>query len=73
MTLTVGVPGEIKPQEGRVALTPSAVSEVVATGCRVCVQTGAGKGSGYPDDAYSRAGAELLDSAADIYASGILA
>ena len=69
MTTCIGVPREIKPQEGRVALTPSAVSEMVGNGCRVCLQSGAGQGSGYPDEAYTRAGAQLLESAAEVYAA----
>jgi alanine dehydrogenase len=67
MNTCVGVPREIKPREGRVALTPAAVAELVAGGCRVCLETTAGEGSGYPDDAYVQAGAEILDSARDVY------
>ena len=69
MKTSVGVPREIKPREGRVALTPSAVAELVAEGCRVCLETHAGEGSGYPDDAYLRAGAEILDSVRAVYAA----
>ena len=67
MSTCVGVPTEIKPQEGRVALTPAAAAELVKTGARVCLQSGAGMGSGYADDAYRRVGVELLDSAEAVY------
>jgi len=69
MSICVGVPTEIKPQEGRVALTPAAAAELVSTGVRVCLQAGAGAASGYADPLYARAGAELLDSAEAVYAA----
>lgn len=67
MTCCLGVPTEIKPMEGRVALTPSAVRELVEAGAEVCLQAGAGVGSGYADSAYAEAGARLLESAKAVY------
>jgi len=69
MTIRVGVPTEIKPQEGRVALTPAAASELVKMDARVCLQAGTGNGSGYPDEAYAAVGVELVNSAESVYAS----
>ena len=67
MNLRVGVPKEIKPMEGRVGLTPAAVREIVRQGALVGIQRGAGEGSGYADQAYVEAGADLLDDAESLY------
>jgi alanine dehydrogenase len=66
--MLIGVPKEIKPQEGRVGLTPEAVQEYVAHGHDVMVQTGAGAGIGADDDAYRAAGARIAPDAASIFA-----
>lgn len=63
----IGVPREIKPLEGRVALTPPVAAELVAAGHRVCLEQGAGEASGYPDDAYRMAGVEILPDADSLY------
>jgi alanine dehydrogenase len=57
--MRIGVAKEIKPQEYRVALTPAGARELVRDGHEVLVETGAGAGSAFPDDAYARAGAEI--------------
>jgi alanine dehydrogenase len=67
--MRVGVPKEIKPGEHRVGLTPTAVREYVAHGHTVVVQAGAGLGPGFTDDAYVRAGAEIIADAATIFAT----
>jgi alanine dehydrogenase len=67
MSLRVGVPTEVKPSEGRVALTPAAVAELVKRGVAVSVQRGAGVASGYPDAEYSAVGAELAAGADALY------
>ncbi len=59
----VGVPREIKPEESRVALTPSGVAALVAHGHRVTVERGAGVASRFSDDAYVAAGADVADVA----------
>ncbi|MGH9182280.1 MAG: alanine dehydrogenase [Acidimicrobiales bacterium] len=60
--MIVGVPTEIKDHEGRVALTPNGVRELVGHGHRVRVERGAGEGSSIPDAEYSAAGAEPVDA-----------
>ncbi|MET0336172.1 MAG: alanine dehydrogenase, partial [Caulobacter sp.] len=66
--MRVGVPSEIKPNEHRVGLTPSAVREYVANGHEVIVQTSAGQGAGYTDDAYVKAGAKIVADADAVFA-----
>lgn len=66
--MIVGVPTEIKADEYRVSMLPVGVEELVARGHRVLVQAGAGLGSGIADHDYLRAGAEMVASAADLFA-----
>jgi len=66
--MRVGVPSEIKPGEHRVGLTPTAVREYVGHGHTVLVQTGAGLGAGYADDAYVKAGATIAPDADAVFA-----
>ncbi len=54
--MRIGIPKEIKPLEGRVALIPDAAGELVRTGSEVYLQAGAGERSGYPDSAYTAHG-----------------
>jgi alanine dehydrogenase len=63
----IGVPKEIKTREYRVGMTPAGVRTLVGHGHRVLVETGAGEGSGIKDEAYARAGATLVPSAADAW------
>jgi alanine dehydrogenase len=65
--MRVGVPKEIKPNEHRVGLTPTATREYVAHGHQVLVETGAGVGAGFPDEVYVRAGAEIVADAATVF------
>jgi alanine dehydrogenase len=65
----VGVPKEIKRDEYRVALLPVGAEELVRAGHRVLVEQGAGLGSGLTDQEYARAGAELVTSAAEVFAA----
>ncbi len=67
--MKIGCPTEIKPQEFRVGLTPNAAREAVNHGHQVVVQTGAGIGSGFPDSDYIAAGATMLDTAAEVFAT----
>lgn len=60
--MIIGVSKEIKEQEYRVALLPSAAYQLVKRGHQVLVERGAGVGSGYPDTEYEHAGAKLTDS-----------
>lgn len=66
--MRIGIPKEIKVREGRVALIPPAVSELVRHGHEVYVQAGAGLASGYPDMDYRQAGAQVVPDAATLYA-----
>ncbi len=65
--MNIGVPKEIKPAEARVSMVPSGVAAFVQHGHRVFVEKGAGMGSGIPDEDYTRAGAEVLDSAENVW------
>ena len=67
MSTVVGVPTEIKPDEGRVAMAPSGVFALVNDGIKVLVQRGAGTGSGIIDDEFVHAGATLVDRADELY------
>jgi len=58
--MIIGVPKEIKTQEHRVGLLPSAAYQLVKQGHRVVVERGAGTDAGYPDDDYAAAGATLV-------------
>lgn len=58
--MIIGVPKEIKPQENRVALLPSAAYQLTRRGHQVIVETCAGAGSGYSDGEYTQAGAEVV-------------
>ncbi len=70
--LTVGVPTEIKTAEGRVAVTPDGVRELVRLGTRVSVQSGAGDGSAISDDDFRAVGATIVPTAADAWAQDMV-
>ena len=65
--MIIGLPKEIKTQEYRVALPPSAAYQLIKRGHRVLVENGAGVGSGFPDQEYSLAGASLVESPAALF------
>ncbi|MGE0462155.1 MAG: alanine dehydrogenase [Vicinamibacterales bacterium] len=60
----IGVLKEIKDRENRVGLTPAGAAQLAAAGHTVLVERGAGLGSGFPDEEYADAGAQLVDAAA---------
>ena len=62
--MKIAVPREVAPGERRVALTPEAVTALVKSGLEVLVEAGAGAGAFHADDAYTRAGARIVDAAA---------
>ncbi|GAV31481.1 alanine dehydrogenase [Coriobacteriaceae bacterium EMTCatB1] len=66
--MIVGVPKEIKNNEYRVGMTPGGVREFVHHGHTVLVERSAGEGSSFPDEAYAAAGAELVDTAEEVFA-----
>jgi alanine dehydrogenase len=63
----VGVPTEVKPDEYRVALTPSGVRELVDLGHQVVVESGAGLGSAITDEAYAAQGAVVVSDVATVF------
>jgi alanine dehydrogenase len=65
--MIIGVPKEIKNNENRVALTPAGVAEFKKHGHTVYVQASAGEGSGFSDEEYTGAGAQLLPTIEDVY------
>ncbi len=66
--MLLGVPKEIKTDEYRIGLVPSAVRELCARGHRVLVEQGAGAGAGLADAAYEAAGADIVAGADQIFA-----
>jgi len=64
----VGLPKEIKDNEYRVGLVPAGVRALTDAGHKTIVERGAGEGSGFGDDLYERAGAQIIDSADDVWA-----
>lgn len=65
--MIIGVPKEIKSSENRVAVTPAGVLEFSKRGHKVYVQHTAGVGSGFTDEMYEEAGAEILPTIEDVY------
>ena len=65
--MVIGIPKEIKEQEQRTALVPSAAELLTKRGHTVLVEKSAGVGSGYPDEEYRKAGAEIVDVAKDVF------
>ncbi|RQR52351.1 Re/Si-specific NAD(P)(+) transhydrogenase subunit alpha [Burkholderia sp. Bp9126] len=68
MTLRIGIPLETTTGERRVATVPEVVEKLIKLGFSVAVQSGAGAGANFDDDAYRAAGAEVVASAADLWA-----
>jgi alanine dehydrogenase len=64
----VGLPKEIKDNEYRVGLTPAGVRALTDAGHKVVVEKSAGDGSGFEDNLYQRAGAQIIESADDVWA-----
>jgi alanine dehydrogenase len=70
--MRIGVPKEIKVLENRVGLTPGSVRELALHDHAVIVECNAGQGIGVDDDAYVRAGAKIVATAAEVFASAEL-
>ncbi len=66
--MIVGIPKEIKNHEYRIGMTPAGVHELVHNGHKVLVETQGGAAIGFDDDAYLAAGAEVVDTAAEVFA-----
>ena len=67
--MIIGIPKEIKNNENRVGMTPMGVAELVRRCHKVVVQHSAGENSGFSDDEYVKAGAMILPSIDDVYAT----
>ena len=70
--MRIGVPKEIKAQEFRVGLSPSAAYQLKQHGHQVCVESQAGAGAGFPDADYAAAGSEILADHARVFAEAEL-
>lgn len=66
--MLIGVPTEVKNNEYRVAATPAGVGELVALGHEVLVEKGAGLGSAFEDAEYVTEGAQIVESAEEVWA-----
>ncbi|MDE5842822.1 MAG: alanine dehydrogenase, partial [Muribaculaceae bacterium] len=67
--MKIGIPKEIKNNENRVGATPAGVKELVKHGHDLYVQSTAGEGSGFADEEYAAAGATILPTIEDVYAT----
>jgi alanine dehydrogenase len=65
--MIIGCPKEIKAQEGRVGITPAGVEAFVSAGHKVYIEKSAGINSGISDEEYKAVGAEILETAGDVY------
>ena len=65
--MTIGIPKEIKNNENRVAVTPAGVAAFLAAGHTIKIQKGAGEGSGFTDAVYQNAGANIVDTAEEVW------
>jgi len=69
MALMIGIPRETAAGEKRVATVPEVVEKLIKLGFRVSVESGAGDGANFSDETYRAAGAEIIDSAAVLWAT----
>ena len=65
--MKIGVPKEIKTNENRIALVPAGAEQLIASGHSVLVEQGAGLGSGFADDMYTKVGAKIATDAAAVW------
>jgi len=66
--MKIGIPKEIKNNENRVALTPGGAKTLILNGHTVFVETHAGENSGFSDELYRKAGAQILSTAEEVFA-----
>ncbi len=67
MVMTIGIPKETYPGEKRVATVPEVVEKLIGLGFAVAVESGAGDGANFYDDAYAAAGAKIAPTAAELW------
>jgi NAD(P) transhydrogenase subunit alpha len=72
MSLLIGVPREVFPGEKRVATVPEVVEKLIKQGFRVAVESSAGEAANFTDDAYRASGAEVVPTAAELWAKSDL-
>ncbi|MGA1862708.1 alanine dehydrogenase [Deferribacter thermophilus] len=65
--MIIGIPKEIKTNENRVSVTPSGVAEFIKNGHKVIIEKNAGLGSGITDDEYIKEGAEIVETADEVF------
>jgi len=70
--MVVGIPKEIKPEENRIAIVPGGVETLVNKGHHVIIEKNAGLRSGFSDEEYVKAGAQILERHEDIFAQADL-
>ena len=69
MSMKIGVPKEIHPEENRVAATPETVNQLQKLGYSVRVEAGAGVASNFSDEAYKEEGAEIVENTRSLWAA----
>jgi len=67
--MRIGVPKEIKEMENRVGATPAGVAELVRNGHQVFVEKESGLGSGFSNSEYQEAGANMVDTAVEVWST----
>ncbi len=70
--MRIGVPAEVKNNENRVAMTPAGVVNLSLFGHEVFIQSGAGLGSGFTDEDYKEAGAQIVPTAQEAWAQEMI-
>ena len=70
--LSIGIPLEIDDMENRVALVPNSVKTLIGFGHEVTIQSSAGENSNYSDHAYSEAGAEIVQTAKEVFECNVI-
>ncbi|GGE10800.1 alanine dehydrogenase [Marinithermofilum abyssi] len=65
--MKIGVPKEIKNNENRIAISPAGVDALVGAGHEVLIESGAGLGSGFPDEEFTEHGAKIVSSAEEVW------
>ena len=70
--LTIGIPRELEEGERRLALTPEAVEMLTGYGHRVLLESGAGLGINYSDNRYAEAGAEIVETAQELFQADMI-
>ena len=72
MATVIGVPKEVKEQEGRLSMQPDGVAKLGDHGHEVVVQAAAGEGGGFEDQGYVSCGARVVETADEVFASSDL-